>query len=191
MNSTLLSSDTDIFFYNTKLDYLDQDQTRLVFLAGTAFSGFRNAPYVQTQRVFDETLSFDFVNTSGNIDVRSDWATVSVNNLGFPTIANSGVSASNGRSLKYSGTSSNASLYWDDLTYPLVTTLGTTGSRLQIFGNPFNINGYPFQFTDTRRTTFAVSDIKIGDLIQDVPITEVIRRIIYPSLKPTCSLRIS
>lgn len=190
MNSTLLSSDTDIFFYNTKLDYLDQDQTRLVFLAGTAFSGFRNAPYVQTQRVFDETLSFDFVNTSGNIDVRSDWATVSVNNLGFPTIANSGVSASNGRSLKYSGTSSNASLYWDDLTYPLVTTLGTTGSRLQIFGNPFNINGYPFQFTDSRRTTFAVSDIKIGDLIQDVPITEVIRRIIYPSLKPTCSLRI-
>lgn len=190
MKSSLLSSDTDIFFYNTKLDYLDQDLTRLVFLAGTAFSGFRDAPYIQTQRVLDDTLSFDIVNIMGNIDVRSTYATVSVNNLGFPTIQNSGGSASDGKSLKYSGTSSGDSLYWDDLTYPLVTTLGTTGSRLQLFGNPFNINGYPFQFSDSRRTTFAINDVKVGDLIQNVPITEVLRRIIYPSLKPTCSIRI-
>lgn len=190
LNSTLLSSDTDIFFYNTKKDTIDQDQTRILILAGTAFSGFRNAPYIQSQRVLDDTLSFDFVNQLGGIDVRSSWGTVSVNYLGFPTIINSGLSASNGKSLKFSGTSSNASLYWDELTYPLVTTVGTTGSLTQLFGNPFNINGYPFQFTDMRNITVDFNDIKVGNKLNSIPITEILRRMIYPSLKPTCSIRI-
>jgi hypothetical protein len=192
MNSTLLSSDTDVFFFNTRSDFFDQDFTRIPILAGDKINLFNNAPYIQTQRVIgdNETLSFDFVNLNGKIDVRSNTSYVSVNNLKFPTIVESGLSASNGRALKYVGTGSSASLYWDDLTYPLVRFIGTTYSRLDIYGLPFNINGYPFQFSDTRKISYGINDLKLGADLNNVPLTDLIRRLIYPTLKPTCSIEI-
>lgn len=192
MNSTLLSSDTDIFFHNTKTDLIDQDWTRLRFLSGNNVSLFNNGPYLQVQKVSgtNDSLSFDIVNSSGDIDVRSDYSIVSVNNLKFPSIVENGLSASNGRSLKFVGTGSSASLYWDDLTYPLVRILGTISSALQMFGTPFNINGFPFQFNDSRKITYGINDLKLGDQITNVPLTEVIRRLLYPTLKPTCSIEI-
>lgn len=186
----MYTSDVDTFLFNTKKDSLSQNVTRVVIIAGTAVGIFNNSPYIQSQILSTSTqsLSFDFVNRSGSIDVKSDWGTVSLNSIAFPSLVENSASASNNKVLKWNDIDSK--LYWDDISLPLVSDLGTSSSMLNIYGSPVNINGYSADFTDSRRCPITIGDIVPGSTFDGIGISEMLRRIIYTYLPPACSISI-
>jgi hypothetical protein len=109
-----------------------------------------------------------------------------VNNTNFPGISQSTASASNGKVLFYE----NGSLGWGDITIPSLSFIGTTGSQIDIYGTPVNVNSFPLEFTDSRMVPLVVSDITAGSTFSNQPITEMLRRIIYPYLGPKCTISI-
>ena len=73
MSDSLLLSDTDIFFYNTKDDSdPNNNSTKLSFLSGTDYSLFDKAPYVKVTALSGTTSqSYDWVNQNGDIKLTS------------------------------------------------------------------------------------------------------------------------
>jgi len=194
-NTSFFTNDTDIYFFNTKIDTDQQTTTRVSLLSGNNFNLLGNSPYIQSQVVSgtNQTLSLDFVNTSGDIDVRSDYATVSINEIAFPTLVENTASASNDKVLFWDDT--NNKLYWDFISLPALSTIGTSSEPLVIYGsptniNPTNLNGYSLDFTDNRRCPVEIGDIIYGDTFQNISISEMLRRIIYNYLPPTCDIEI-
>lgn len=187
-SSLLLSSDYDSFFWNTKSDDEDQVTTRVQILAGTGFSNMTNMPYIQSQFVSGGTfsLSLDFISRTGDIDIRSEYGTVSVAQISFPSVAESSASASEGNVLKID--TSNNQLYWDNIVFPQLSDIGTTGSILEIFGDIPYVNDYSLEFTDSRWSPFQVGDIQYGDTFQNVSLSEMLKRMIYQYLAPSCSI---
>ena len=180
---------SDIYFYNTKRDTIDNNETKIRILAGTSLGLHNNSPYLRTQRVTStSSLSFDIVNTSifGNINVQSDYGTVSINDITFPTISESSASASNLKTLKWN----NGKLVWDDITYGNLNYIGMTGVDLQIFGTPVSVNGYSLLLDDSRLMPLKVNDMVVGTTFSQEPISEVIKKLLYTYLKPQCVIKI-
>ena len=204
MNDSLLSSDVDIFLFNTKNDNTSQTSTRISILAGNDLSLHEDAPYIGTQLVSGTTqsLSLDFVNLSpfgGDINILSDdsveaigyTSSVYVNNIKFPTPIESSASASTNKVLF----SNNNILYWDNIELPVLEYIGNTGSELNIYGgpvsvNPLNINNYSLELDDDRQASFQIGDIDYGATFDSIAISEILRRIIYDYLSPTCTIKI-
>jgi len=212
MNSNLLSSEYDHFFYNTKEDNQSQLTTKVQIISGSAIgvgdfsedvvtnSGnilqvpiennetIYKMPLIQSQYVTGTTisLSLDFINRLGDIDVKSDTGTVSIANISFPTIADSITDVSNGRVLKVDA--STYQLYWDDVIFTQIQS--STGSLLELFGTPTNLNGYPLEFSDTRMCPTNFGELKFGDTFENFSISEMLKRIIYQYLPPSCSIKI-
>lgn len=191
MSSTLLNSDVDIFLYNTKRDTLPNAKTRASILAGTNSSLWLLAPYIQAETISSTTsLSLDIINpslTGGNIYVSSTFSgTASINNIVIPSWTESGASASDGKLLRYY----NGKTEWDFIQLPPLTTVGTTGSMLNMYGNPVLVNGYPLEFSDTRYCPIDIGDILIGTTFSNIMAVELLRRIVYDYLPPTCALSI-
>jgi hypothetical protein len=193
-----LNSDLDLFFYNTKSDLVDNDTTRIAILAGTALSNFENMPYIQSQFVtgVTDSLSIDFVNPIGDVNVTNVYGDINIAGLSgsatvsfaFPTPSESSASASNNKVLKYD--ESTKKLYWDDIIFPTLNTVGTTGSALQMFGNPFLVNNSSIELYDTRRVPINIGDITYGATFGNMAVSEVLRRVIYDYLPPTCSAQL-
>lgn len=184
-----LSSDTDIYFYNTKRDTINNDETKLRILAGTALGLHNNAPFIRSQIVSSTTsLAFDFVNTSifGNVNVISDYGTVSINDITFPTIVESTGSASNMKTLKWF----DGKLIWDDITYGDLNYIGMTGVDLSIYGDPVYVNDYPILLTDSRVMPVKVNDLVVGTTFFQESIADVIKKLIYPYLSPLCTIKL-
>ena len=188
-NNNLLSSDIDIFFYNTKLDTIPNTKTKIVILAGNSFSFFPNAPYIQSEQVSGITqssLSLDFVNNSGDIYLKSgDYGSFSIcgtNSVGsiyFPTKSEmpDGVNLNN-NVLLWKGPTGYGKLVWDELKLPTTDYIGTTGSELNIYGTPVNVNEYPLELTDTRYVPSIIGDIGLGSTFENVSISEILRKMI-------------
>ena len=134
MTPSLLSSDTDIFFYNTKSDSLDQSSTKLTILAGTNSNYYPTAPYIESKFDVDQ-IKFNITNPLGNLDINSITGRVSINNINFPTVSETANDVADGKVLRYVGTYPTGKLEW---VYPSVTqiTIGTTASTTNIFGSP-------------------------------------------------------
>jgi len=201
MTSDLLNSDVDVFLYNTKKDTVSNNRTRIAILSGTNSSLYTNLPYLQSQVVTVGTyssLSLDIINptftggTSSVINFNSDYGTVSFNQIVFPRPQESYgfvpglTAASDGRVLKWN----NGVLGWDDILLPDTNYIGATGAPTNIYGSTINVNGYPFEFADTRQCTFAMGDIELGETFNSVSIVEMLRRMVYDYLPPICSLSI-
>ena len=205
MNNTLLatSNQNDIYLYNTKPDGITQSSTRIAILAGTNSSLHTYAPYIGS-RVFNtgisDVASLDLVNPSlfaGPINIYSLTGRVAVNGILFPTVAETSASASNGRILKYSGSYPNGSLRWADPTIT-ISSIGSPGSPTNIYGSPSNVNGYSLEFVDSTIVPQTIGGVQIGTsfstgsyLGQNWPLSEVIRKILYPYVPPTISLGVS
>lgn len=202
-NNNLLSSDIDIFFYNTKLDTIPNTKTKIAILAGNSFSFFPDAPYIQSEQVSGITqpsLSLDFVNNSGDIYLKSgDYGSFSIcgtNSVGsiyFPTKSEmiySNSSDLNNKVLLWKGPTGYGKLVWDELKLPTTDYIGTTGSELNIYGTPVNVNEYPLELTDTRYVPSIIGDIGLGSTFENVSISEVLRKMIYTYLPPICTLSI-
>ena len=204
MNNTLLSTSNqnDIYLYNTKPDGITQS-TRVAILAGTNSSLHTYAPYIGS-RVFNtgasDVASLDIVNPSlfaGPINIYSLTGRVAVNGILFPTVAETSASASNGRILKYSGTYPNGSLRWADPTIT-ISSIGTPGLPTNIYGSPANVNGHSLEFVDSTIVPQKIGGVQVGDSFssgsyvgQNWPLSEVIRKILYPYVPPIIGFGVS
>ena len=201
-SSTLLDSEVDIFLYNTKSDVVSNTITRMSILSGKKPSLYSNAPFIQSQRVsgVTESVSIDFVARSGNVTIGNivdtlNTATGSFNLNGIP-LPNIDINV-NG-----DGTYSNAALdsniwfwrdgkvVWDELTLPPLDTIGVTGSEIQIFGTPVNVNGYSLELDDDRYMPMTIGGLPIGNSFNNISISEVLRGMLYTYLGPLCTISV-
>ena len=194
MTSGLLTSDVDIFLYNTRIDTVSNASTKVMILSGTNFGTFNSSPYFQSQVVsgvylgVTNSLSLDFINPylNGDVNIGSSFSTISINTITFPGITESSASASNNRTLMYE----NGKLAWSDIVYPPVSYIGATGTITNIYGGPVNINGYPIELTDTRKIPITFGDVVSGSTFNNDAVSDVIKRMLYPYLAPLCSISI-
>jgi hypothetical protein len=208
MNYNLLNSDTDIFFYNTKPDNVTQSSTKIAILSETNSTLFSYAPYIESQSTTSSSINFNIHNPSlggGPISIYSDSGRVAINGIQFPTIAESLGSASNGKILRYYGTFPNGILKWDE-SFTSLTEIGTPGLTTSIYGTPVLLNGYPLEFWDdnfvpvtiggiTQGSSFPQDSFTAGGFVtpgggQNWPVTEVIRKLLYPYIEPQLSLSV-
>lgn len=194
MDSTLLSSDTDIFFYNTKLDTVSNEVTKILLISGTGANTFQDSPLIQSQIVTGLTqnsTSLDFINI-GDISIKSDYGTVSLNDIHLPQSANN---PSNFETLMFVGaTGPTAATSWQQIVFPPLSQLGgflgATGTPINFFGAPVYMNDYPLEFTDSRTIPIDFNDLDIGSTFLDVPLVEMLKRIVFPYLPPEGQLQI-
>lgn len=199
MNSTLLNSDTDIFFYNTKNDGIDQRSTKISILAGTNSSLFKDAPYIEAN---SGTSSIDLniknpYEFGGEINIQSFTGSVAINGIVFPTILDTSINAQNGKILKYSGTYPYGSLKWDDPSVSL-SQIGNPGTITNIYGD-VSLNGHSLEFIDPSLVPVDIGGITAGSsfpthsfgLSQSWPLTEIIRKILYPYIEPVLELSVT
>lgn len=203
MNPTLLSSDTDFFFFNNKSDTGLQD-TKISILAGTNSNILSLAPYFESKYVTGASFSYidlNIVNNStdsyglygGNINIGTNenkgytaGGNVSINGMIFPSYIKSGSTASNnidGYLLKYNNT---GYLTWQA---PGIATGVSASATASINGNPVLINGQETNFlTDATPVVQAIGSIPVGYTFSNENIVEVVRKIIYPYLSPQVSI---
>lgn len=203
MTSELLSSDIDLFLYNTRLDDLSQYNTRIVMLAGTDAAIYNVAPYLQSQVTTtlggSHSLSLDVVNPSGDIVFLSQGidsfgnnistgGKISINNITFPSIGTSSVVESsvgiNKKNLIYR----DGDLTWEKISFPQTDYIGITGSIVYINGDVINANSYSLEFTDSRPSPIKIGDISYGTTFDRMSIADVLRKMIYPYLPPICTI---
>ena len=198
MSNSLLSStnDTDIFLFNTKPDTSSQSVTKISILAGTNSLLYGYAPYIKSEYIgatSGDKLSMDFVNPSlygGPINVYSSSGRIAINDIIFPTIAESTGSASNGKILRYSGSYPNGSLVWSNDTVS-IANIGATGSPTNIYGSPVLINGYPLEFSDANQIPLSVGGIPQGSTFSNVSIVDMLNSILYPYVPPVLYLSVT
>lgn len=194
MTPELLDSDIDIFLFNTKPDTVSNTITRMSILSGKNTGLYTVAPFIQSQFISGatESLSIDFVSRIGNVNVRNyenildnTQGTFSVNTIQIPTSIESATS---------SGLESKTFVWrngrprWEELTLPVLSTIGTSSETLTIYGNPTNVNGYSLELNTTDYTPRTFGGIPMGSTFNNVAISEILRRILYPYLGPLCTI---
>lgn len=184
----LTASDSDIFIYNTKVDTQQQIRTRFRIISGNDYSLNQSMPYIQSQVISGTTQSrsLDFVNQLGDINIESNSGNLILNSITFSTISDYSSQISDNKVLLWNG----SEMEFGDLAFPATSSLGTQSEVLDIIGNPVNVNGFPIEFSDSRRCSFETGDIIFGSSFTNISLEEMLRRIIYPYLPPTSSIRI-
>lgn len=202
MNNYLLNDpNVDIYINNTKPDNYLTQSTTIVILSGTNSLLYEKAPYIESYVIDSESiLGLDIVNpslSSGPINIYSQTGRVSINNIIFPTIQETTASASNGKILKYNGIFPNGSLKWEDPNIS-VSEIGTPETITNIYGSPSNVNGYSLEFVDDNIVSETIGGVVIGSSFsngsfngQNWPLSEVIRKILYPYVPPALSLSVT
>jgi len=204
MTSNLLNnSSSDIYIYNTKPDNYLTQSTSIVILAGTNSTLHEYAPYIHSSVVNSDTaLSLDFINPSlysGPINIFSPTGRVSVNGILFPTLSETSASASNGKILKYFGSYPNGVLRWSEPTVSLAS-IGSIGSPTNIYGT-VSVNGFQgnsLEFVNSNIVPQTIGGVSIGDSFasgsfngQNWPLSEVLRKVLYPYVPPTLSISVT
>ena len=187
MNNTLLTSDSDIFIYNTKSDSGLQN-TKVSFLGGASSSLFSFSPSVETLYVIGTSsnyLDFNIKNPSGNINIESIGRNVSINGLIFPTLAETYTNAANGYVLKYN----NGALEWNSLSGATLDTI--SGATVSITGNKVLINGNNIEFTNSNPILQTLGGITAGMTFSSEALVNVLNTLLYPYLPPTMSFVLS
>jgi hypothetical protein len=196
MSNNLINSDTDIFIYNTKIDSLSQSSTKVSILAGTDSTLYSYAPYIESYSSLNK-IDLNVVNPSSNggINILSQTGRVSINGVIFPTIAETAATASDGMILRYHGTYPKGQFKWEIPTISY-TVIGSDDYPTEIVGSPVNVNGYSLEFVDTNLVTATMGGIPLGFSFsensfandqggfQNWPVTEVLRKLLYPYTLP-------
>jgi len=202
LNSNLLNStDVDVFFFNTKTQSTSLQDTKIAILAGTGSnfqSGQLTAPYFKSTVVnLTNTIDFEIVNPSyytigltnygGNIVVNSNNGNVVLNGLYWPTFAQNTLGPlQNDYVLKYKWIGAIPYAVWEAPVTASITSLISSGT-VSISGNPVVLNGLPINFTDLTPTPIDIGGIPAGSTFSNIPVTEMIRRILYPYIAPQVS----
>jgi hypothetical protein len=192
MSSGLLSSDTDIFLYNTKSDSASSNDLKVSFLAGTSSSLFLTAPYIKSKFVngSPDILSLEIVNPStyGTINIESGAsASIFLNNLIWPnqTYINDVTSSPGSASA-----STNTDLF-------LVISSGnsielkTYQAGVGAVQASQDLNSNPLLYTNLSPIVATISGIGVGSTFSNVSLIDMISAIIYPYLGPLALVSIS
>jgi hypothetical protein len=183
LDETLISNDTDIYFFNTKEDLEDQNTTKLSFLAGTDSDLYADAPYISSQFISDvEALSMSIV-ANDSISFKSD-SNTTVNNIKFPNTEDSESEDINNKILIYNNSSNE--LDWGNFVVTL-DNIGDEDEELNMLGR-VNVNGFPLDFTDDRKLPVNIGGLIQGETFGANSISELLKRIVYPNQAPDGSL---
>lgn len=186
MTDSLLLSDTDIFFYNTKDDNDSNNiSTKLSFLSGADYSLFDKAPYIKVTTLAGTTSqSYDFINQNGEINLSTNTYDINLNGITF-----SNNIPTNNDLMFWS--SLNNKVVFDELTLTATSSIGATGSTLSFLSGTTNLNGYPLEFTDTRPLPRTWNDnLPIASININESINTMLYKLIYPYLPPLVDLRL-
>jgi hypothetical protein len=204
-DSLLGNTRADIYIYNTKPDsYLTQSSTKVAILAGTNSLLYQNAPYIES-KIVGTTNHFEFRNPSllnGPISIYSSTGRVAINGILFPTVSENVSNAGNGKVLKYSGSYPNGYLKWSEITFN-ETNVGALGLPTNIYGSPVKLNGHSLEFVDSSVVPNPIGGVPAGfsfssnsynspitSTQQNWPLSEVLRKVLYPYVAPTLSLSV-
>lgn len=196
MDDTLLKSDTDIFFYNTKADTGTQS-TKISILSGTYSNLFLYAPYIESR---SNGLRTDLIirnpSTYSNINIESTTGRVSINGISFPTIDESKNSSPDGKVLRYQGTFPNGSLKWGSTNIDNLN-IGTSASKTELYGATVSLNGFDLEFYDTRPVPKKIGGIDAGFKFNQYstnkvkwPLSEVLRKLLYTYVTPELKISV-
>ncbi len=163
MSVDLLNSDIDIFLYNNKLDDVDYQDFKMAILAGIDERLWKLAPTIEVKSVKNE-LEISINNRNGEINLNSS-KSISINSIKWPSENNINDMVSNPQCVDK-----------DDLGIFLVD-----GKFIE-FKRPNKFR--EISFTDKNPTQIDIGGIKAGSTFKDVPISELIRQILYPYLPP-------
>lgn len=204
MNSDLLatSTDVDIFFYNTRTEPTSNYDTKIAILAGTSsnwLGGEVASPFLQSKVVSSvggNYLNFEIGNKSyvqvgltksgGDINIKSDWGNISLNGVVLPTY-DENQSVTDGYVLTYRNPSGTPLAVWEAVATQSTSASLISAGTVSISGNPILFNGLNVNFSDSTPIPQSVGSIAIGETFSNVPVVEMIRRILYPYVAPTLS----
>lgn len=196
MNETLLESDTDIFLYKTSKRDEDIDKTRISILAGDTGSTNSSFPYFEAITEGSQTKSdFNINNEGGIINIKA--GDVFINGVRFPDEDTD----TNNKILKYVGEYPYGSLKWMTESQAVDNIIGNN-QPINVVGNIINLNGYSLEFDDERSVPEKIGGIEQNDSFpldgftnsenenQNWPLSEVIRKLLYPFIEPKLELRV-
>jgi hypothetical protein len=182
--NSLNSGNSDIIFYNTKKDSINNNQTKVSILAGNNSSLFLDSPSISSSLVSDiNLLSFNFINKE-HISLKSPFHNVNINNISFPTISNNQISGLNDKILKWE----SGRLVWSEVSATIGDNIGNSQDKLELFGNVF-VNDYLLEFKDSRMVSANLGGVLQGEKFESYSISELLKKIIYSYQPPSCSLR--
>jgi hypothetical protein len=172
----------------------------MAFLAGTNSSLFSTAPYITSiYNEANDSIDFGIVNpqfNGGSINLYSNTGYVVINGIRFPKVSDN-ASATNGKILRYIGNYPNGYLKWDDSNVTL-KQIGETGSRTDIYGGTVSVNGYDLEFVNPDLVPSEIGGIPAGFSFSSTsfngtkwPLSEVIRKLLYPKKNPIISITAS
>jgi hypothetical protein len=206
MNSSLLNTDVDIFFYNTKTEPQANYHTTIAILAGTGSntnSGSIFAPYLKSEVVvnpgYANTIDFEIKNptyyddgtgtfSGGNINIVSDWGFITLNGLRIPTLTQNTIGISNdGYVLKYRWIGGQPYAQWEQTASASTADTLYSAATVSISGSPVILNGLPMDFTSAVPVPVTIGGVVAGTTFSSMPLTEVIRSILYPYIPPILS----
>ncbi len=197
MNSILSnynSNNTDIFFHTNNPN--SNDSTKISILSGSNTLLFQNAPYIQSEYVIGQNsnyIDFNIINAStlnnidgGNIQLRSDYGNVVINNMKFPKLSE--LSNATNKFLKYLP---GGILVWDSPSVDTVDNLGSIGATVSITGDIIYLNGVNINFDNNLPVPVQVGGVQVGTTFNNVPVTEVLNMILYPYLQPVVNFGVT
>jgi hypothetical protein len=203
MNNNLLSSDVDIFFYNTKTEPQLNYNTKIAFLAGTGshiVNGNIVAPYIESQRTTGFSLDFNIVNPSyytsgsmslgGNININSQNGNIVLNNVVWPTSNSNLNSSQDGYVLKYKWIGGTPYAIWETMASQSVTSITSAGT-VSISGGSVLISGINYNFSSNVPMPNAVGGIPAGTTFSNMPLAQIINLMLYPYIRPTLTTNIT
>lgn len=196
MNDTLLKSDTDIFFYNTRLDSGTQS-TKISILSGTYSTLFPYAPYIESRSNAERSdLIIRNPSTYSNINIESTTGRVSINGISFPTIDESKTGSADNKVLRYQGTFPNGYLKWDSTNIDNLN-IGTNTTTTNIVGTNVNLNGFDLEFLDPRMVPKKIGGVDAGFKFNQYsstktkwPLSEVLRKLLYTYVPPELKISV-
>jgi hypothetical protein len=195
MTSSLLTyglsqSNTDIYFFNNKVDFNpSQQNTKISILSGTDSTQYGISPYIESIVVNGYTSSYldlGIGNNSGNLNIYGSSSRVYINNIGLPTISETSASASTGAIM----TLNSGILSWH-LNLFTASNLGTSSQSIDILGATVSINGYDIQFSDHRNIINQVGGISKGMSFSNQSIVNVVKQMLYSYIPPTVSVSVN
>jgi hypothetical protein len=202
MTQKLLSEEVDYFFYNTRLDTEDLT-TKIVLLSGSAgglyYENNLMGTFLHQKSLPTGWANFELRNTSyvlngsdrigGDINLISDKGNISLNSFVFPKISQNNDLNNNGKFLKFvwDEFSGQGFATWSSPNAVPVTEIISAGT-VSIIGSPVLINGRNVNFTSVVPIPEAIGGIEAGTTFNDEPVTEVLRKLLYPYSPPSITV---